>query len=159
MRAKVTIRKVRAKDVPSIVELWKELMDFHKAVDPVFTRCRGGHKAFAEYLSSEYIGADQRAAWVALAGRKVVGFCMAVIEDNPPVLVLKQHGQIEALAVTRRWRAKGVGARMVKRARKWFSEKGVRRIEARVAKANKVSTAFWAKIGFSPYLETVFLEV
>ena len=65
MAKKVTVRKATVKDIPAAVELWKELMDLHKALDPVFTRRRGGHKAFAEYLRKEYIGGDRRRAWVA----------------------------------------------------------------------------------------------
>jgi len=159
MSQRVTIRKARQGDVGAVVELWKELMDFHKTVDPVFTRRRSGHKAFAEYLSKEYIGGDQRRAWVAQVGQKVVGFCMAVIEDYPPVLILKRYGHLEVLAVTKRWRGKGVGAKLLRRARKWFCEKGMSRVEVHYAITNELAAGFYAKMGFRPYLETVFMEL
>jgi GNAT superfamily N-acetyltransferase len=159
MSQRVTIRKAREGDVGAVVELWKELMDFHKAVDPVFTRRRGGHKAFAEYLRKEYIGGDRRCAWVAQAGEEVVGLCMGVIEDYPPLLVLKQYGLLEVMAVTKRWRGKGIGTKLLRRARKWFCEKGMSRVEVRYSTVNELAAGFYAKIGFRPYLKTLFLEV
>jgi GNAT superfamily N-acetyltransferase len=134
-------------------------MDFHKAVDPIFTRSRGGHKAFAEYLRKEYIGGDRRRAWVAQAGQEVVGFCLGVIEDYPPVLVLKQHGLLEALGVGKRWRGKGVGEKLLKHARKWFCEKGMSRLEVRYSAANELAAGFYARMGFRPYLKTLFMEL
>ena len=159
MSQRVTIRKARQADVGAVVELWKELMDFHKALDPVFTRRRGGHKAFAEYLRKDYIGGDLRRAWVAQAGQEVMGFCMAVIEDYPPVVVLKRYGQLEVLAVAKRWRGKGVGEKLLKRVRRWFCEKGMSRVEVRCLTANELAVDFYAKLGFRPYLKTCFLEL
>ncbi|MHC4619221.1 MAG: GNAT family N-acetyltransferase [Planctomycetota bacterium] len=155
----MTIRKARQGDIGAVVELWKELMDFHKALDPVFARSRGGHKAFAEYLRKEYIGGDRRRAWVAQAGREIVGLCMAVIEDNAPVLVLKQHGRIEGLVVTKKWRGKGIGEKLLRRARRWFREKGMSRVEVHHSAANDLAAAFYVRMGFRPYLKTLFLEL
>jgi GNAT superfamily N-acetyltransferase len=159
MSQRVTIRKAREGDVGAVVELWKELMDFHKAVDPIFTRRRGGHKAFAEYLRKDYIGSDQRRAWVAQAGQNIVGFCMGVIEDYPPLLVLKQYGLLEVMAVTKRWRGKGVGEKLLRRALRWFCEKGMSRVEVRYSTANELAAGFYAKMGFRPYLATTYLEI
>jgi GNAT superfamily N-acetyltransferase len=159
MAKKVTVRKAALKDIPAIVELWKELMDLHKAVDPIFTRRRGGHKAFAEYLRKEYIGGDGRRTWVAQAGEEVVGFCMGVIEDYPPLLVLKQYGLLEVMAVTKRWRGKGVGQKLLRRALRWFCEKGMSRVEVRHSAVNDLAGRFYSRMGFRPYLKTLFLEL
>jgi len=42
---------------------------------------------------------------------------------------------------------------------RWFSQRGIDRIEARVAVRNEVSTQFWRKVGYQPYTETVFREL
>jgi ribosomal protein S18 acetylase RimI-like enzyme len=159
MKENITIRKAVPADVPAIVELWKEVMDLHKAVDTVFTRRRSGHKAFAEYLSKEYIGGDHRRAWVAQAEQNVVGFCLAAIKDYPPVLVLKQYGHLEVLAVAKQWRGKGVGKKLLKRAWRWFCKKGMSRVEVHYSTANELAAGFYAKMGFRPYLETTYLEI
>jgi GNAT superfamily N-acetyltransferase len=159
MSQRVTIRKARQGDVGAVVELWKELMDFHKALDPVFTRRRGGHKAFAEYLRKDYIGGDRRRAWVAQAGQEIVGLCMVVIEDYPPVLVLKRYGHLEVLTVAKNWRGKGIGEKLLRRARRWFCEKGMSRVEVRHSAANDLAAGFYVRMGFRPYLKTLFLEL
>jgi len=159
MAVKVTIRKATTKDVSAIVELWKELMDLHKAVEPFFSRSRTGHKAFADFIAKKRLASENAYVCVAAAGKDIVGYCMANIEKYPPVLQIKEAGRIENLAVTKKWRNKGIGQRLLKKVRKWFSEKGVCRIEVRVSIANKSATRFWAKMGFKPYLETVFLEI
>ena len=158
MTGKVTIRKAVAEDIPSIVELWKELMDFHKARDRIFSRSATGHQAFADYVTG-HIKSETSRVFVAEAGKNLVGYCIAFIEKYPPVLKMTEYGLIQDISVTKKYQRRAIGKRLLKEAQNWFSEKGVHRIEARVAKSNKLSTEFWAKMGFSPYLETVFLEI
>jgi hypothetical protein len=40
-----------------------------------------------------------------------------------------------------------------------YDSRGIRRIEVRVAVTNGISTVFWRKMGFQPYLETLFSEL
>lgn len=155
----VSIRKATAKDIPAAVELWKELMDLHRALDPLFTRRRGGHKAFAEDLRSQYVRSDRCRAWVAQTEGEIIGLCMAAIEDYPPVLVLKQHGQIGALVVKKKWRGKGVGEKLLRRALRWHRAKGMSRVEVRHSAMNDLTGRFYVTMGFRPYLKTLFLEL
>jgi len=157
MKGKITIRKAIAEDVPSIVELWKELMDFHKARDRIFSRSATGHEAFADYVKG-HITSETSSIFVAEAGKNLVGYCIAFIEKYPPVLEMSEYGLVQDLGVTKKYQRRAIGQSLLEEARNWFSDKGIRRIEARVSKANKQSKAFWAKMGFTPYLETVFME-
>ena len=157
MTGKVTIRKAVAEDVPSIVELWKELMDFHKARDRLFSRSATGHEAFADYVKG-HITSQTSLVFVGEACGNLVGYCIAFIEKYPPVLEMTEYGLVQDLGVTKEYQRRAIGQRLLREAQNWFSEKGIRRIEARVSKVNKQSTAFWAKMGFTPYLETVFME-
>ena len=158
MTGKVTIRKAAAEDVPSIVELWKELMDFHKARDHIFSRSATGHEAFADFVTG-HISSETSSVFVAEVGKNLVGYCIAFIEKYPPVLKMTEYGLVQDLGVTKKYQRRAIGKRLLREAQNWFSEKGVHRIEARVAKTNKQSMAFWAKMGFTPYLETVFMEI
>jgi ribosomal protein S18 acetylase RimI-like enzyme len=135
MTAKVTIRKSVAEDVPSIVELWKELMDFHKARDRLFSRSATGHEAFADYVKG-HITSRTSCVFVAEADKNLVGYCIAFIEKYPPVLEMTEYGLVQDLGVTKKYQRKAIGKRLLKKAQNWFFEKGVRRIEARVAKSN-----------------------
>ena len=158
MAGRVVIRKAVVGDVPSIVGLWKELMDFHRERDRLFSRSTTGHGGFSDWIAG-HILSETACIFVAEAGEDVVGYCLAIIEKYPPVLEIKEYGLVRDLAVTGKHRRSGIGERLLNEARNWLHEKGVRRVEARVATANRIAREFWAKMGFTPYLETVFLEI
>jgi len=158
MNGKVNIREAVMEDVPAIIEIWKELMDFHKERDRFFSRSATGHESFADFITG-HISNESSYVFVAETGEDIVGYCLAIVEKHPPVLEVQEYGLVQDLAVTSKYRRSGIGERLFKEARGWFSEKGVRRIETRVAKSNKAATEFWAKMGFIPYLETVFMEI
>ena len=158
MAGRVIIRKAVVEDVPAIIELWKELMDFHEERDRIFSRSANGHEGFADFITG-HILSETSCVFVAEAGKDVVGYCLAIVEKYPPVLEIKEYGLVQDICVTEKYRHSRIGKRLLEEARNWFCEKGVRRIEARVAKTNRIATEFWAKMGFTPYLETVFLEI
>jgi len=158
MAKEVIIRKAVAADVPFIVELWKELMDFHKERDRIFSRSATGHESFADFITG-HISNETSCLFVAEAGKGIVGYCLALIEKYPPVLEMSEYGLVQDLAVTEKYRRGGIGKRFLKEAQSWYCEKGIHRVEARVSKYNETSREFWSEMGFTPYLETVFLEV
>jgi ribosomal protein S18 acetylase RimI-like enzyme len=158
MTREVTIRKAVAEDVSSIVEFWKELMDFHKERDRIFSRSATSYEAFADFVTG-HIASETSCVFAAEVGKNLVGYCLAFIEKYPPVLEMTEYGLVQDLGVTKKYQRRGIGKRLLKKAKGWSSEKGVHRIEARVAKSNRLATDFWAKMGFTPYLETVFMEI
>ena len=158
MQTDYVVRKASTYDVPQIVALWKELMDFHKEHDRFFSRSVTGHEGFADFITG-HISSETSNVFVAEAGKDIVGYCLALVEKYPPVLEIQEYGLVQDLAVTKTYQRRGVGERLCKEALSWFSAKGIGRIEARVAKCNELATEFWAKMGFTPYLETVFLEI
>jgi GNAT superfamily N-acetyltransferase len=158
MAREVIIRKATYEDVSSIVELWKELMDFHKERDRIFSRSDTGHESFADYLTG-HISKENSYLFVAEAGEDIVGYCLVFIEKYPPVIELQEYCLVQDIAVAEKYRRKGIGKRFLKEAKIWYSEKGIHRVEARVSTYNKAAREFWAEMGFKPYLETVFMDV
>ena len=41
----------------------------------------------------------------------------------------------------------------------WFSQRGINRIEARIATRNEVSTKFWRRVGYESYIERMFKQL
>jgi GNAT superfamily N-acetyltransferase len=158
MAKEVIIRKAIAEDVPSIVELWKELMDFHKERDRIFSRSASGHENFADYLKG-HISKENSYLFVAEADKNIVGYCLVFIEKYHPVIELQEYCLVQDIAVTEKYRCKGIGERFLKETQRWCCEKGIHRVEARVSTYNKAAKEFWTEMGFTPYLETVFLEM
>ena len=86
---------------------------------------------------------------------EIVGFLFAERKQYPPCFVKRDHGLISDLAVTADRRRRGIGAALLAEGMAWFASQGLETVEARVLMANPISTSFWQKMGFSPYLQTV----
>ena len=151
---KLNIRNATENDLDAIGTLWKELMDFHKVLDSLFTRSSDGHENFKNFIKSQ-ISSETSCVLVGEYNNNIVAYCFATIAKYPPVFEEKQYGAILDMAVTKNYRRSGIGERMYKLIQDWFKQQDVNRIELRVSLPNEISTSFWRKMGFKPYLETV----
>jgi ribosomal protein S18 acetylase RimI-like enzyme len=158
MMNKVSIRKAVVDDLNAIGNLWQEFMDFHKRCDPHYSRSTDGHDRFKEFISG-HMTSDISCVLVAEQGTTVVGYCLATLAKYPPVFENRDYGMVFDLAVTELCRRKGIGERLFHEAEAWFADRGIHRIEVRVAVSNETSTAFWKKMGFNPYVTTVFKNI
>ena len=148
----VCIRKAHSGDLPALVKLWKECMDFHKESDPFFTRSTEGHVRWATFVRSNMDDAE----WIVLVAEcedDIVGYCMANILACPPVLTTVNHGFVQDMAVTEPFQRMGIGTRLFDRVEQWFLDRGILRIELNVAKTNPKSRAFWREMGFGDFVE------
>ena len=158
MEEEVTVREALEEDLPALVELWIEMMDLHKEIDRFFSRTATGHERWAELVR----GCMSNKKWCVLVAEcrgRVAGYCAAFIEENPAVIETVQYGLFQELSVSSKYRRLGVGAELAKAMLEWFRERKIKRVEVRVAVHNEVSTAFWRKMGFRPYLETLCCEI
>lgn len=150
----LNIRRAEAGDVPSVVGLWEEFMDFHSTRDGRLRRAADANQAFAAFLEGR-LRDPGAAVWVAELERTRVGYSLAVLAEAPPVFLDRRHGQIYELAVTARFRRQGIGEALLATAIAWFRERGVTRVELRVSASNEVASAFWKKQGFAPLAEVL----
>ncbi|MEN6626478.1 MAG: GNAT family N-acetyltransferase [Candidatus Sumerlaeia bacterium] len=147
----VLIRTACADDLPAIMGLWREFMDFHAGCNPLFARSADGDEWFKEQLISHLLS-DKSCILVAEHAGIVVGYCFTVIAQYPPVFEITEYGAIYDLAVTESCRRRGIGEKLFREAQAWLATRGIHRIEARYVVANPISTAFWKKMGFEPLL-------
>jgi GNAT superfamily N-acetyltransferase len=158
MQTTAVIRAASRRDVPAMVALWEELMEFHRARDPFFTRSANGSHIFARFVE-ENIRNDTACVLVATVDAKIVGYCQGMVDRHPPALAVSDFGQILDFGVTAAYRRAGIGAQMFQALRDWFRREGIRRIEVRHSTFNEIGACFWPKMGFAPYLQTLFLEL
>ncbi len=64
----IEYRKATEQDIPRIIELWKEFIDFHKARDAFFSRSKEGPENFGKFIL-ENINKDDAIVYVAEANR------------------------------------------------------------------------------------------
>lgn len=150
--------EARKSDIPSILEIWKELMDFHVPFDSRYTLSDGAEESMGENLARLIVAED---ALVIVGGEntKVLGFGIAKIDKYPPVFVKQICGSIADLAVSSGHRRKGIGELMLKEMLDWFQSQGIDRVELRVASMNTVGYSFWRKHGFVDYMHIMYRDL
>jgi len=153
MQDEITIRRANSEDLPAIVQLWKEMADFHADLDRYFALAPSAEENIASFLQQR-MSDDSSEIWVAEQQGRVIGYSLAVIAERPLVFLERRCGKIFDLAVTSDYRRRGVGRALVEHAREWFHSQGVDSIELNVATSNDVGRAFWRSLGFAPTLET-----
>ena len=156
--SEIEYRQAKEKDIPRVVELWKEFIDFHKTRDSFFSRCKEGPENFGKFIA-ENLQKDDAIVYVAEMDSTVIGHILATIQNYPPVFEIKRYGLVNDLAVASAYRRAGIGQHLFALVKDWFVSKDIRRIEIEVAIANEVSTSFWGKMNFKPYKEICYLEL
>ena len=150
------IRNAISTDVDSILELWKELMHFHSALDPVFEMSDSADEKFRLFLIQNINSPLNKIVKVAEEEGNIVGYMMGTIKQNPPVFKINQCGEIIDACVTANHRRRQIGESLFVEMKKWFSEQGITRIDVSAAAKNVISTRFWQKMGFQPYLNHMY---
>jgi ribosomal protein S18 acetylase RimI-like enzyme len=105
------LRRAKLQDIPAIVKLWKEMMEFHKKRDPFFTLADDGDEVFGEFLEKN-INSETACVYVAIVGGTIVGYCQGVLEKHPPLLAQTDYGQVLDFAVAADYRRTGLGERL-----------------------------------------------
>ncbi|MBU7023845.1 MAG: GNAT family N-acetyltransferase [Theionarchaea archaeon] len=137
--------------IREIVEIWKELMDFHERINPVFGRGENGHTYYQDHLR-KMMDSDKAQLLVAVDQGKVVGYSLALILEIPPILTYSKRGFISDLAVKSGYRRKGIGTELVARVFEWFDLQNITQIQVQVVRENEMSYNFWRKQGFEESL-------
>jgi len=157
MNGQVDIREAVMEDVPAIVEIWKELMDFHKELDAIFSRSATGHERFAEFLTSNMEKEDS-CVLVAADCEHIVGYCQACISNYPPVLIKEKYVEIFDMAVTKKYQRQGIGRMIIDALRRWYADKDVGRIELKYLTATNQQRNFGRRWDLSRILKRHFLK-
>ena len=152
------IRSATTEDTSTIVELWKEFMDFHCVRERFFSRLEDAPEQYGEFIR-ENISSANWLVLVATEEEKLVDYCMATIMQYASFFGARQYGFVEDLAVTGNYRGQGVGKQLFLRSADWFRSQGVTRIELRVASTNEVSQAFWQRLGFTDFIVRMVKEI
>jgi GNAT superfamily N-acetyltransferase len=148
------IRPANQDDVPGLVDLWIEFMDFHTALDPDYVRSPDAVKNWTAYVT-EKISDEKFRIIVAVDEGRLVGHLVATLKEYPPVFTLKNYGFVQEIAVNYAYRRKGVGRRLYDAAEEWLLSAGVSRIQINVDTDNETSRGFWNAVGFGPHTETL----
>ena len=80
---------------------------------------------------------------------------MAQIGRRPPLVAERARCEITDLFVRQDGRRRGIALALVRAALAWCEQRGVRRVEVRVASANAPGQAFWRAAGFGDFVDVL----
>jgi ribosomal protein S18 acetylase RimI-like enzyme len=146
------IRKAVETDLPSIVALWVEIMNFNQCAIP-FPLVEGAGTQHGEFVKQR-LDSDKCLILVAELDGCVVGYCRSGVAHYPPVYEQQPYGTVAELVVAHEYRRCGIGRKLYERALEWFQSQSIKRVEVGTATRNPVSNAFWGKMGFETFRET-----
>jgi ribosomal protein S18 acetylase RimI-like enzyme len=153
-----TIRAGTQEDLPQMLRLWREMMDFHAQAEPRFRPLPPpeGERAWEEYLSEHVWGSDDWGVFVAEEEGEFLGQIMGMLRDQVPVFEVERYGYITDIVVDPEARRRGVGEALFEALRAWFRERGASHIKLQVAHKNPTSQDFWRAMGCTDYMETLW---
>ena len=143
--------------IPAIVSLWIELSDYHREIDPFFSRREGSIFEYERHLR-ELLRSDDHQILVAIEDDVVIGYSLSMIARHPPVFQTERYGLICDLAVETDYQRRGIGEKLLEKILEWFDTAGIDRIELHVAAKNRTGYSFWEKHCFRDYMHTLYLN-
>ena len=156
-----TIRPGSDKDLPEMLRLWREMMDFHARVEPRFRPVPppAGEQAWAKFLSNDIWGNENWCVFVAEADGRLIGQIMGVLRDSVPVFEPERYGYVTDIVVAHDARSGGAGRALFEALKAWFSKRGVSYLQLQVAHKNHVSQTFWRTMGCTDYMDTLWYDL
>ena len=139
-------------------QLYEEFVAYHSQFDASFLKIENHGEQFVTYADS-FVGCSDKFCIVAEVDNLVVGYCLSMIEQKPPVYPNPQFGYIDNLSVSLKYQRRGIGAALFDDAVKRFKSLNIDRIECYVAMENPKSTAFWKKMNFRPFMAHMYLSL
>ncbi len=155
----MTVRRVRAADVPAAQALWAALHREHERLDP---RYRLSEDAAARWASDLRAWARSDADRVLVAeaeGGALIGLAVAHLAWPPPVYAPHLLVWVDDLYVEPAHRGSGAGRALLDALKAWGREAGATDLRAGVLATNPAGRAFWASAGGADYQVTVTLPL
>ena len=132
----VRIKKIEEQALDEIEELWGELQEYHRAVNPAISSV-----PFAK--RKKMLTSKRFAVYAASIKKKLVGFCIPSIDNN-------DIGIIESIFVQSAHRNRSIGGTLLKKSLGWIRKQNIKIIHIGVIYGNDRVFSFYEKFGFKP---------
>ena len=144
-----------------MLQLWREMMDFHARVEPRFRPAPSptGEQAWEKHVREDIWGNREWCVFVAEAEGKLIGQIMGVLRDVYPVFEPERYGYVTDIVVDPDARRSRVGQALFEALQAWFRERGASHLQLQVAHKNPVSRSFWQAMGCTNYLDTLWYDL
>jgi len=142
------IRKATRKDIPSIINLVKQIVDYHRRIDKYYgPLARVGLK---EHIGKSIRGRKKRIV-VAEKDEEIIGYFTGAVEKAPKYVSAEKIGVIFDAFVEKKYRNQGVGRKLLDELLDWFKKNKIKHVEVTVDARNKIGLKAWKDFGFFEY--------
>ena len=146
------VRKATKKDIPQLVELWKKFIKHHQRLSPFYMNMvKDADRNWVRYVKAKKLGKSNAVMFVAVKGKKLIGYATGNLEKNRPIYKLKSYGVLGSLFVVPEQRGKGVGNLLRHAVFEWFESKKLKHVEIGVMAGNKETKKIYEHWGFKDY--------
>ena len=142
------IRKAVLDDIPEMVNLWYELMAYHRNHHLAFVAKENNEELLSKDFQ-ERIENPKCCFFLAILNDQLAGFISCSIRIVQNVMIYNKRGYVAETVVGQKFRGNGIGASLFSKAQDWFLEKGADHIELQVSLKNDGAFNFWKNQGFS----------
>ncbi|MGD8243827.1 MAG: GNAT family N-acetyltransferase [Anaerolineae bacterium] len=155
------IRPATEDDLPQMLRLWREMMDFHAECD---RRFRPGsspeaEQAWTKHLREDIWPSDRWCALVAEVDGRLVGQILGELRETLPVFEAVKFGYVTDIVVDPQARRRRIGEALFQALKAWFAQRGTSHLRLQVAHHNPASQAFWREMGCTDYMDTLWYDL
>jgi len=156
-----TVRTATEDDLPEMLGLWREMMDFHAARDPRFRPKPSpeAEKAWSTYLREEIWASDTWCVFVAEDDGRLVGQILGELREPAPVFQPETYGYVTDIVVDPDARRAGVGRALFAALRDWMAGHGARYLRLQVLTSNEASQGFWRAVGCTNHSDILWYDL
>ncbi len=133
-----------------MLQLWLDLVEYHRRLDPDYPCVPGIREVLLKEIDRGLRGLS---CWVGVAedeAQELVGFVFAEVERGAgPRHDSTDVGWIHELYVDSAWRQRGVGSALLAFVDEFFAQRVPARVSVRVESGNKDGRRFWLRRGFA----------
>ncbi|MFP4381657.1 MAG: N-acetyltransferase family protein [Candidatus Sumerlaeia bacterium] len=155
----MNLRLATEKEIPTIVDMWMQMMDEHQGFDPRVRLSASARYSYESYVMLHIRGPKSMVIIAEKEGAGIVGFCCAYVCQNLPMFEPQEFGFISDIFVLPEHRKTGVGQAIVEKVRLFFRGFELENIQLQVYNRNERGMRFWKKCGFEPYFQRMCLEL
>jgi len=159
------VRLADRRDLDLVTELWMTLAEHHVSLGDTFALRAGARDEVRALLAAQLRDPDAAVfVWerTSAGGDRerahLTGLCIVRVDRAPPIHRVIERAEVTDLVVRKSARRQGIGAALLDAALAWVDERGVERVEVRVAAANAEGQAFWRSRGFGDLMDVLELH-
>ena len=155
----ILIRKIRKSDLPQVMGIFQEFVQYHENWDAIFEKVEAAAEMWGDYVFTTHSQDEKCTALVAELEGQIVGYCLGFITEKPPIYRSKHIGEVANIGVKEGFKRQGIGEALFNAMMAWFISNQVEHIEIEAATDNPQSVKFWGKMGGREFIKRMVIPI